>query len=76
MEDASLPLENLADQQWKMLRVQEIAEAVREIRSPAAKRTVGFLNFFASCKNLVNFVLFRLGLAGSITDFYGFWWFV
>ena len=45
MEDASLLLENLADQQWKMLRAQEIAEAVREIRSPAAKRTAGFLNF-------------------------------
>ena len=48
MEDASLLLENLADQQLKMLRAQEIAEAVKEIRSPAAKRTVGLLNFLKS----------------------------
>ena len=48
MEDASLLLENLADQQVKMLRAQEIAEAVKEIRSPAAKRTVGLLNFLKS----------------------------
>ena len=34
-------LEMLADQQMRMIRDKEVQEALKEVKSPAAKRSVG-----------------------------------
>jgi len=56
-------LEMLADQQMRMVRDREVQEALKEVKSPAAKRSVGGVLEFCFEKELVLILFCSAGQA-------------
>ena len=56
-------LEVLADKQMEMIRNQEVQLALRDVKSPASKRTVFRIGFMFLCSSVfkIHFFLFSSG---------------